>query len=146
MGSPRVALAGSGVHLWYYEDGRCERISSRGRHPVWSLDGKQLWFRESSSDLHAYDLATGELTQVLAVSGQRERELWFARPVSLSRCGRYAAVPLTARRLRGMQQNASSAGARERVYRYEHGLILMDLVQREVWQSSGVTSQIQWLS
>lgn len=144
-GAPRVALAGAGLHLWDFESGDCERLAKLGRHPVWSADGRALWYRESSADLHCIDMKTRETTRILAAAGQRERELWFARPASLSRCGRYAAASLTARRLRGMQQNASSGGERERVYRYEHALVIMDLERRELWQAPGPASQVQWL-
>lgn len=144
-GVARVALAGGGIHLWDFGEDRCEQLAAQGRHPVWSMDGRRLWYRESSSDLHCMDLSTGECTRVLAVAGQRERELWFARPVSLSACGRFAAVSLTARRLRGVQQNASSAGSRERIYRYEHATVVMDLELRELWQSSGAAQQLHWL-
>ena len=144
-GAPRVALAGCGLHLWNYESGSCERLALRGRHPVWSIDGRSIWYRESSADLHSMDLQTRVARRILAVAGQRERELWFARPVSLSRCGRYAAVSLTSRRLRGMQQNASSGGERERVYRYEHALVALDLERQELWQSTGPANQLRWL-
>ena len=144
-GASRVVLAGGGIHMWDFETGRCEQLANRGRHPVWSDDGQHIYFRESSSDLHFLDVSTGETKCLLSAVGQKERELWFARPISFSQCGRYAAVPVSARRLRGLQQNASSDGERERVYRYEHATMIMDFERRELWQCEGRASQLQWL-
>lgn len=144
-GGPRVALAAGGIHLWNLEKDQCERLTDRGRHPVWSSDGKRLFLRESSSDLHCLDLETAELKRVVAVAKQPERELWFARPIRFSASGRYAVLPLTARRLRGVQKNASSSGQSERVYRYAHAAVVMDFEYRELWQSPGFATELQWL-
>jgi len=144
-GRARMVLAGGGLHLWDLDSGGCEPLHPRGRFPVWSGDGHQLYFRESSSDLNRLDFRTGEVECLLAVCGQRERELWFAQPIRFSRGGRYAAVSITGRRLRGLQQNPSSGGERERVYRYDHATVVMDFERRELWQCPVRATQIQWI-
>ncbi|MEO0508608.1 MAG: hypothetical protein AAF065_01970 [Verrucomicrobiota bacterium] len=145
LGAARVVLAGGGIHIWDTESGRCNQLAAKGRHPVWSSDGHRIYFRESSSDLHYIDLSNGERTCLLSVAGQQARELWFAQPICFSPCSRYAAAPVSSRRLRGVQQNASSGGERERVYRYAHATVIMDFEKCELWLCEGMASRIEWL-
>jgi len=124
-GKPRVVIGGDGLHLWDLETNQCHRLTRNGRYPVWSPDGKGIWYRESSADLHYYDFAANESELILGLPHQRHPEFWNARPACLTKDGRYVATCLTEKVLRGVSQKGSATGARERVYVHNHRLFML---------------------
>lgn len=144
-GAPRILLGGDGLHLWDLESNHCHRLTRNGRHPVWSADGQGVWYRESSSDLFYYDFARDESHCVLRWGNQRHPEFWHARSVRPSRCGRYLALSLTQKQLRGVSRKASVTGSPEKVYLHDHLVCVLDLETREFWHRPGWGSQFCWL-
>jgi hypothetical protein len=119
-------------------------LTRNGRYPVWAPDGAGIWYRESSADLHYYDFAKDETRKILGLANQRHPEFWHARPVCLSRDGRYLATSLTQKVLRGVSQKGSATGTRERVYVHDHALLVLDLEQSKYWSRAGYASQLCW--
>ena len=143
-GDAQIVVGGDGLHLWNLNTNHCQQLTSKGRHPVWSMDGKGVWYRESSADLHYYDFASDEAHRVIGIPKQRHPDFWHARPVCLSRDGRYLATSLTEKVLRGVSKKNTSAGARERVYLYNHQLIVLDLKEKAYWSRQGFADQLCW--
>ncbi|MGZ0706811.1 hypothetical protein ACWPKO_00560 [Coraliomargarita sp. W4R53] len=143
-GAPEVVIGGDGLHLWDLEHNQCRRLTRNGRYPVWAPDGRGIWYRESSADLHYYDLAKDETQQVLGLAKQRHPEFWHARPACLSRDGRYLATSLTEKVLRGVSQKGSATGARERVYVHDHQLLVLDLERKTYCSRAGYAAQLCW--
>ncbi|WPJ96997.1 hypothetical protein SH580_04660 [Coraliomargarita algicola] len=144
LGAAQVVIGGDGLHLWDLERNLCRRLTRNGRYPVWSPDGQGIWYRESSADVHYYDYAKDATREILALPNQRHPEFWHARPVCLSRDGRYLATSLTEKVLRGVSQKGSATGARERVYAHQHQLLVLDLERKVYWSRSGYASQLCW--
>ncbi len=145
-GAPRVVIGGDGLHLWDLERNTCRRLTRNGRHPVWSPDGRGLWYRESSADLHYYDFSKDETYKVVSVGNQRHPEFWHARPVCLSTCGRYLAFSLTEKVLRGVSRKGSADASPERVYVHNHALCVVDLVEQTYWSREGFANHLRWVS
>ncbi|MFP4167022.1 MAG: TolB family protein [Opitutales bacterium] len=144
-GRARVALGGNGLFLWDFEGGGCRRIAPRGQFPAWSPDGRGIWHLQSSSDLYLYDLQTERCHCVVAVRGNRNPELSYARAPLPSPCGRFLALPLTLKFLHGVSGKASVSGERERVYGYRHASCILDLERKEICQTPGFISAFRWL-
>ena len=144
-GSGRVVVGGDGLHLWELERNSCRRLTRNGRHPVWAPDGKTIWYRESSADLHCYDLQQDVSERVAGLSAQRNPEFWHARPVCLSRDGRFLACSLTGKVLRGVSQRGSATGERERVFMHSHTLLVMDLERKVYWTGTGFANHLCWV-
>lgn len=144
-GSGRVVLGGDGLHLWDLEQNSCYRLTRNGRHPVWAPDGKSIWYRESSADLHRYDVERDAVVRVAGLPQQRNPEFWNARPVCLSRDGRFLATSLTEKVLRGVSQRGSATGDRERVFAHNHCLLVMDLSRQVYWTRPGFASHLCWV-
>jgi hypothetical protein len=145
QGSARVAIGGDGLHLWDLACNSCHRLTRNGRYPVWAPDGKGIWYRESSADLHYYDLEQEASRKIIELPDQRHPEFWHARAVSLSSCGRYVATSLSEKVLRGMSQKGSATGQRERVYLHNQCLCVLDLERREFWQRPGFANHLHWV-
>lgn len=145
-GAARAVIGGDGLHLWDLEENICRRLTRNGRFPVWSPDGRGLWYRESSADLHYYDFEADESRKIIALPNQRHPEFWYARPVSLSSCGRFLATSLTEKVLRGVSQKGSATGQRERVYVHHHRLLVLDLERRTCWGRRGFANHLCWVS
>ena len=143
-GAARVVIGGDGLHLWDLERNVLQRLTRNGRHPVWSPNGKGIWYRESSADLHYYDFAEDVTRQVMGLPNQLHPEFWHARPVCLSNCGRYLATSLTEKVLRGVSQKGSATGQRERVYRHNHRLLVLDLESKTYWSREGFANHLCW--
>ncbi|MDQ8195502.1 hypothetical protein QEH59_13800 [Coraliomargarita sp. SDUM461004] len=143
-GDAQVVIGGDGLHLWDLERNLCRRLTRNGRYPVWAPDGQGIWYRESSADLHYYDLAKDETQRILALPKQRHPEFWHARPVCLSRNGCYLALSITEKVLRGVSLKGSATGARERVYVHDHQLVVLDVKQQVYWGREGYASQLHW--
>jgi hypothetical protein len=144
-GSARVVLGGDGLHLWDLERNNCHRLTRNGRHPVWSPDGSFIWYRESSADLHRYDVERDEIMRLASFPKQRNPEFWHARPVCLSGGGRFLVTSLTEKVLRGISQRGSSTGERERVYSHNHCLLAMDLERQVYWTRPGFANHLRWV-
>lgn len=144
-GAAQVVLGGDGLHLWDLERNSAGRLTRNGRHPVWAPDGQSIWYRESSGDLHRYDLARDEAECVATLPRQRNPEFWHARPVCLSRDGRYLATSLTQKVLRGVSQRTNAREERERVFVHQHALLVMDLQQKVYWQRPGFANHLRWV-
>jgi hypothetical protein len=143
-GAAQVAVGGDGLHLWDLDTNECQRLTPKGRHPVWSMDGNGIWYRESSADLYYYDFASDKAHQVIGMPKQRHPDFWYARPVCLSKDGRYLAASVTEKVLRGLSQKNTSTGAHERVYTHNHRLIVLDLKQKAYWSRQGFADQLCW--
>ena len=143
-GDALIVVGGDGLHLWNLNTNQCQQLTPKGRHPVWSMDGKGIYYRESSADLHYYNFASKEAHRVIGIPKQRHPDFWHARPVCISRNGRYLATSLTEKVLRGVSQRNTSTGARERVYSYNHQLIVLDLKQKTYWSRRGFADQLCW--
>lgn len=144
-GSGRVVLGGDGLHLWDLERNSCVRLTRNGRHPVWSPEGHGIWYRESSGDLCFFDFERDAKETIVRPVDQKHPDFWHARPVSLSRCGRFLATSFTRKRLRGVSLKGSASGQRERVYEHRHVLCALDLVERSYWFRDGLANQLRWL-
>jgi hypothetical protein len=145
LGKPRVILGGDGLHLWDLERNTCLRLTRNGRHPVWSPDGRGIWYRESSADLHYYDFEQDETQIIIGSDSQRHPEFWHARPVCLSRCGRYLASSISEKVLRGVSAKGNANGKRERVYVHHHKLLILDLHKHVFWQQPGFANHLRWV-
>jgi len=143
-GSPRGVIGGDGLYLWNLETNLCRRLTRNGRHPVWSPDGKGVWYRASSADLYYYDFAADEAQKIIGLPQQRHPEFWHARPVCLSSDGRYLATALTEKVLRGVSQKGSATGNRERVYVHNHQLCVLDLERKTYWSREGYANHLCW--
>ena len=143
-GDGLIVVGGDGLLLWNLNTNQCQQLTPNGRHPVWSMDGKGIYYRESSADLHYYNFASKEAHRVIGIPKHRHPDFWHARPVCLSRDGRYLATSLTEKVLRGVSQRNTSTGARERVYSYNHQLIVLDLKQKAYWRRRGFPDQLCW--
>ena len=144
LGDAQIVVGGDGLHLWNLDTNQCQRLTLKGRYPVWSMDGKGIWYRESSADLHYYDFASDKAHQVIGMPKQHHPDFWHARPVCISRNGRYLATSLTGKVLRGVSQKNTPLGARERVYLYNHQLIVLDLKMKAYWGRRGFADQLCW--
>ena len=144
-GDARAVLGGDGLHLWDLERNTCHRLTRNGRHPVWAPDGKSIWYRESSADLHRYDVERDAVVQVAASPRQRNPEFWHARPVCLSRDGRFLATSLTEKVLRGVSQRGSATAERERVFTHNHTLLVLDLERQVYWTRPGFANHLCWV-
>ncbi|NBB80230.1 MAG: hypothetical protein GVY36_12445, partial [Verrucomicrobia bacterium] len=144
-GSARVVLGGDGLHLWDLERNSCHRLTRNGRHPVWSPDGKSIWYRESSADLHCYAIERDAVELVAGLPKQRNPEFWHARPVCLSHDGRFLATSLTEKMLRGVSQRGNATGERERVFAHDHVLLVMDLERQVYWTRPGFANHLCWV-
>lgn len=136
-GGPRIALGGGGIHLWNFEKGGCTQLTQQGRHPVWSPEGRSLWYAASSGALMRYDLETGQKEKIIAIQADRFPDFWKSRPVALSRCGRYLAAMLSAKRLRGVTRRTGGIEAKERVFTEDNCFCLLDLQRSEFWRIEG---------
>lgn len=145
-GAGRVILGGDGLHLWDVERNRCQRLTRHGRHPVWAPDGRGVWYRESSADLHYYDLAKNESRKVVSMGQQRHPEFWYARPACLSPCGRFLALSLTEKVLRGVSRKGSADASPERVFVHKHALCAMDLEAKTYWSRGGFANHLRWVT
>jgi hypothetical protein len=143
-GDAQIVVGGDGLHLWNLDTNDSQQLTLKGRYPVWSMDGKGIWYRESSADLHYYDFVSDEAHQVIGMPKQRHPDFWHARPVCLSSNGRYLATSLSEKVLRGVSQKNTSTGARERVYSYNHQLVVLDLKQKAYWSRQGFADQLCW--
>ncbi|MEN8842480.1 MAG: hypothetical protein ABF323_00645, partial [Lentimonas sp.] len=143
-GASRVIIGGDGLFLWDLKVNQSERLSRLGRYPVWATNQDGFWYSESSSDVHYYDLSTRESTKLLGAANIRNPELWHARPVTQTRCGRYIAVSITAKRLQGVSRKANATGSRERVFVHDHELIICDLERQEYWRRTGFANHVRW--
>lgn len=145
-GAPRIALGGGGIHLWDFRKGSCIRLTQQGRHPVWSPDGRSLWYSRSGGALMCYDLETGRNEEIVAIEADRFPDFWKSRPVAFSRCGRYLAAMLSAKRLKGVTQRAGGIEARERVFTEDKCFCLLDLQRSEFWRIEGrYFSDFRWI-
>lgn len=144
-GSPRVVVGGDGLHLWDLERNSCHRLTRNGRHPVWAPDGKSIWYRESSADLHRYDLELDASVRVAGCPKQRNPEFWHARPVCLSSDGRFLATSLTEKVLRGVSQRGSATAERERVFTHNHSLLVIDFARQVYWTRPGFANHLCWV-
>jgi hypothetical protein len=145
QGSPRVVLGGDGLHLWDLERNTSLRLTRNGRHPVWAPDGRGIWYRESSADLHYYDFEQDQTQKIIGSTSQRHPEFWHARPVGLSACGRYLASSISEKVLRGVSAKGNATGERERVYVHHHKLLILDLKARVFWQQAGFANHLRWV-
>lgn len=145
-GAGRVILGGDGLHLWDLERNSCQRLTRNGRHPVWAPDCRGVWYRESSADLHFFDFAKDEAQKVVSLGQQRHPEFWHARPVCLSPCGRYLALSLTEKVLRGVSRKGSVDSSPEKVYIHRHVLCVMDLTAKTYWCREGHAKHLRWVS
>ncbi|CAA6679863.1 MULTISPECIES: hypothetical protein [unclassified Lentimonas] len=143
-GSAQALISCEGVHLWNLESNRCARLLRAGHYPVWSADGAGFWFRRSGADLQYYDFKQDAVSELLTVKYQHQPELWNARGAVQSPCGRYLALGVTGKRLRGVSRKQNATGAVERVYTKEHRIVVMDLKQRELWHAAGQANQLTW--
>ncbi|MGJ8653383.1 MAG: hypothetical protein ACSHX8_08930 [Opitutaceae bacterium] len=143
-GAGRAVIGGDGLFLWDLDTNSSERLNRLGRYPVWAAGQEGFWYRESSSDLYYYDLVKRESSKVLEVLDNRNPEFWHARPVTQSCCGRYLAVSLTAKQLKGVSRKANAKGSRERVFVHNHVLCILDLERREYWQHEGLFNHVTW--
>ncbi|MDQ8207579.1 hypothetical protein QEH52_08665 [Coraliomargarita sp. SDUM461003] len=143
-GAAEAVIGGDGLHHWDLERNLCRRLTRNGRHPVWTPDGRGVWYRESSADVHYYDFEQDRTHRVLGLASQRHPEFWHARPVCLSADGRYLATSLTHKVLRGVSQKGTATGTRERVYAHEHQLLVLDLERQTYWGRAGYASQLCW--
>ncbi|MGC6424943.1 MAG: hypothetical protein ACON4O_08170 [Lentimonas sp.] len=144
-GAPRAVLGGDGIFIWDFESSESRRLTRAGRNPVWDASRNGIWYQESSSDLYFFNLDSGESTKVFDVQGNRNPELWYSRPVKQTKCGRYLAVAVTAKKLKGLSRKANATGSRERVYVHEHALYILDLEQQVYWSREGFMNQMCWV-
>jgi hypothetical protein len=143
-GAARVVLGGDGLHLWDLERNQCRRLTRNGRHPVWASDGRSVYYRESSGDLFVYDMKADTTRKVVAIGAQRHPNFWHAGPACLSPCGRYLAVSLTDKVLRGVSRKASVDSRPEKVYIHTHVLVVFDLDTQTYWSRAGYASHLRW--
>ncbi|HKK18296.1 MAG TPA: hypothetical protein VJ952_06395, partial [Opitutales bacterium] len=136
-GRARIALGGSGIHLWDFEKGVCTRLTRKGRHPLWSPDGRCIWYAGSSGALMRYDFETGRDEQVLAIEPDRFPDFWKSRPVVFSRCGRFLAAMLSTKRLKGVTRRTGGIAPKERIFIENNCLCLIDLERSEFWRVEG---------
>lgn len=141
----RVVVGGDGLHLWDLDRNTSVRLTRNGRHPVWSPDGKGIWYRESSGDLCYYDVYKDERSEVLRLADMKHPDFWHACPVSVSKGGRFLATCLTRKVLRGVSRKGSATGQRERVYVHQHLLCVLDLETKTYWQREGFANQLCWV-
>ena len=144
-GAPEAAIGGGGLFLWQFGTGTCRKLTRKGQFPVFSPDGRGIWYSESSSDLFFYDFERDRPERILSLSETSGRERSFARPPALSRCGRFLGVPLTARRLSGARKGTHAAMQTERVYRYTHAFAILDVERCEFWFLNGLLPSFRWL-
>lgn len=133
-GAPRIALGGGGIHLWDYEKASSTQLTPQGRHPVWSPHGRSIWYAGSSGMLMRYDFESGRAEPIAAIQPDRFPDFWKSRPPVLSRCGRYLAAMLSAKRLKGVTRRAGGIEAEERVFIEDNCFCLLDLQRSEFWR------------
>ncbi len=138
----RVALGGRGIHVWNLKSNELKEIHPRGQMPVWSPDGRWLYFSESSGDLFRHDGHGGGTERLVAVAGNSHAEVHFARKVSVSMDGRYLALPVT-RRVKRRNVDAETMPVRSE-FACSHALCIIDCEQRQVWQASAKSSCVGW--
>ena len=143
-GQARVILGGDGLHLWDLQTNHHRRLTRNGRHPVWALDGRSIFYRESSGDLFLYDLRKDRTRKVMSFGVQRHPEFWHARPVVLSPCGHFLAASLSEKVLRGVSRKTSIDAKPEKVFVDSHMLVVLDLTQRTYWMRLGHANHLRW--
>jgi len=144
-GSSTVAIGGNGLHLWDTYSGECRRLRRQGQYPVWCGNRNALYFSESSSDLFEYDLSSDLSKPLVQVLKSHSKEVSFASSVRLSQNGRYLALSLTGRRLKGVMHSKVDAGGREHVYANQHELCVLDVERKEIWRREGFFKNLCWI-
>lgn len=139
-----IALGGRGIVLWETASNQLRQIHPCGQMPVWSPDGRWLYFSESSGDLFRHDWHNGTTERLLCAAGNTSSETHFARKASLSSDGRYLAMPLT-RRVR-RRESADGNPTQLSEFAHYHALCILDLQRREAWQTTGYCRCAAWLS
>ncbi len=134
---PLIALGGRGIALWNREHGNIQQVHPRGQQPVWSRDGEQLFFSESSSDLFVHRLAKAATERIFAVAGNPHAEVTQARPIALSPDGRYGALPILRRVRRALGEEGPT-------FAYHYSLVVLDFEQRELWQHTVRATNLAW--
>lgn len=143
-GRGRVVLGGGGLYLWDLDRGGCEQLAARGQFPCWSVDGKGIWYSESTGDLFYFDLERRRAAPVLRVAKNRHPESRFFRQIAETECGRYLAVSLSVKRLRGVSRS-SPAGPAEKVFRDEYAFCVLDLKNHQFWRCDENVTRFCWL-
>lgn len=133
-----VALGGSEILLWNYQDNHFERINDRGQCPVWDVNRDGVWFSQSSADLYYYDRTLGTKECIMTVAGNPLTEVKFARPVQLTSDGRYLSTLLT----RKIKRKLTAGDTSKSPFYFVHALCVLDLVEKEVWQYG--TEALNW--
>lgn len=143
-GTSRVLIGGSGLHLWDYTSSEYRLLRHQGQYPVWSPDGTGAWFSESSGDLMYFDFDTSESTTIIKMRKNHDRELSFARSPQLTKSGRFLALPISGKQLKGISTSRFEAGARERIYAHESAFCILDLDEKSIWIRPGYVNNFKW--
>ena len=143
-GTGKVVVGGDGLFLWDVASNAVRRLTRAGRNPVWDERRNGVWYQESSSDLYFYDFKSEVATNILAVENNRNPELWYSRPVRQTRCGRFLAVSISAKYLKGISRKANTSGERERVFVHDHELLILDLQEKSFWRREGFANHLCW--
>ncbi len=136
-----LVLGGGGIML-VRRDATFIRLRDRGVNPVWSPDGQDLFFAESSSDLW-HRAADGSIERLLSVAGNRYSEVNRARPVQITRDGRYLALAITRRVRRQAVEGAYTQGESSG-WAEIPAVCILDLVEKIAWQTSA-NGPVCWL-
>jgi hypothetical protein len=137
QGAGRAVLGAEGLHLWEPGTGSCVRLTRRGRKPVWSPNGDTIWYAGSSGELRSFRLSTGADEPVLGIRDNRFPDFWKSRSVALSPCGRYLAVMLSARRLKGVTRKNGGIEKSEKVFQEQNCFVVLKLDTARFWRLEG---------
>jgi len=135
-----LALGGGGLML-VRRSGEFTQLRDRGVNPVWSPDGHQLYFAESSSDLWVTENEQTE--RLLAVAGNRYAEVNRSRPVEVSPDGQYLAIALT-RRIRRQAVPGELAREESSAWTEWSSICVLDRVEKTVFQAPG-GGPVRWI-
>lgn len=136
-----LALGGRGIALWDFEAQSLRQVCDRGHYPVWERGGTGFWFSETSSDLQYYSEEARTTERIVSVAGNPHAEVNDARPVSVSRDGRYLALCL----VRRVKRREDSSAAARSPFILQHTLCVLDTMQKEIWQHPGLAQEITWV-
>ena len=153
-GSSEIVIGGHGIHLW---DPACDRLRTilpSGNFPVPDCRGN-VWFNPSDGSLAFYELASGQVHEVVSLAGLDTHDTHYSQPVVFSPDDRMGIAQLTGKQalspeaLAEREQQCLAIGQEMRDwdrYEYTHCYCVVDTEQKTVWKEVGFAHNVSWVS